>query len=263
MSWANIGKILRAFVYRFGYPRSCECLFCGRRFFRFLPYKDGVHGAAALVLALDVVGSDLERFSCPWCMCHDRERHLLMYMTAIGLLPDLRGKSVLHLAPENHLSLKVAASSPDHYVKADLFPGAPDVEKVDMLQMPFRESSFDLIIANHVMEHVGDDMIALAEVVRVLKLGGYAILQTPYSAILENTWSDPGVLSEKMRFEAYGQEDHVRLYGKDIFQRFESVGLKSLVKSHNELLANVDCKKFGVNFMEPFFLFQKASSSGH
>lgn len=262
MVFSCVGKLLQIIASRFAYPRACECLYCGRHFFRFLPYRDGIRTASNFVLAIDVVGSDLERFSCPWCMCHDRERHLMMYMTTVGLLPDLRGKRVLHFAPEKHLSLKIAAASPDCYVKADLFPSAPDIQKVDLLKMPFEDLSFDLIIANHVMEHVGDDKLALAEIFRVLNPGGYAILQTPYSSVLENTWSDPGVYTEAMRFEAYGQEDHVRLYGRDIFQRFESVGLKSLAKSHKALLADVDCEKFGVNIKEPFFLFQKPLFSG-
>jgi SAM-dependent methyltransferase len=204
-----------------------------------------------------VVGSNLDQFQCPWCGCHDRERHLFMYMTAVGLLPKMAGMSVLHFAPERRLSPRILAANPKHYVQCDLYPQSPDVMQVDMLNMPFENSSFDLSIANHVLEHVSDDQQALAEITRVLKPGGYAILQTPYSWKLHQSWSDPGIDTDEARLQAYGQEDHVRLYGRDIIERFESFGLTARVKQHHETLTQIDATKFGVNESEPFFLFQK------
>ena len=253
----QIRKMLRKLLYRFAWPRRHMCVLCNCSSFRFLPYRGGGAHAPELMQVIGMTGSDLERFSCPRCMAHDRERHLFMYMTACGLLPDLKGMNVLHFAPEKRLSLRIAEGEPGQYIKCDLFPESADVQKVDLLHMPFEASSFDLVIANHVMEHVNDDQQALAEVARVLKPGGYAILQTPYSSMLHHTWSDYGIDTIEARLQAYGQEDHVRLYGRDIFQRFESSGLKSLVKKHKELLAHIEGKKYGVNENEPFFLFQK------
>lgn len=250
-------KALRKLFCRVALPRSYVCIFCNHRCFKFLPYRGGSTYAPPLMRSVGMTGSDLDRFSCPWCMAHDRERHLFMYMTACGLLSDLKGMNILHFAPEKRLSLRIAEGQPGQYVKCDLFPESADIQKVDLLQMPFEASRFDLVIANHVMEHVNDDQLALAEVARVLKPGGYAILQTPYSSMLHHTWSDCGINTNEARLQAYGQEDHVRLYGHDIFRRFESSGLKSLVKKHNELLAHIDGKKHGVNENEPFFLFQK------
>ena len=257
MQLADLLNISRTLVYRFAWPKRHECILCGRFVFRFLPYRGGSAYAPPLMQVSEVIGSDPDQFACPWCRCHDRERHLFMYMTAFGLLANLSGKRVLHFAPEKRLSLRMAALRPEQYVKCDLFPQSPDVKKVDLLEMPFEPSSFDLVIANHVLEHVSDDQQALVEMTRVLKPGGYAILQTPYSPMLHRTWSDPGINNERARLQAYGQEDHVRLYGRDIFERFESTGLKSLVKQHGQLLAHIEGRKYGVNEREPFFLFQK------
>ena len=207
--------------------------------------------------AVGGVGSDVDHFECPWCGCHDRERHLFFYMTAIGLLPRMPGKSVLHFAPEKRLSQRIRAAEPARYVKCDLFPQAPDVLQVNMLEIQFEDDSFDLLVANHVMEHVADDQRALAEIVRVLKPGGCAILQTPFSSKLRHTWADSGIDSDEARLQAYGQEDHVRLYGLDIFERFEQAGLRADVKSHREALPDIDSARFGVNEAEPFFLFYK------
>src|SRR5690606_34800846 len=104
----------------------------------------------------------------------------------------------------------------------DLHPKSRELRSVDITCMPYPDASFDMIIANHVLEHVRNDRQALDEIVRVLRPGGVAILQTPYSAVLHSTWEDAGISTDNARLQAFGQEDHVRLFGKDIFQRIEA-----------------------------------------
>lgn len=235
----------------------CRCGLCDHRVWRFMPYRKGSRGVAPLMHTLEVVGSDVDKFECPRCGAHDRERHLLLYMRAERLLDWLSGKSILHFAPEKRLSSRILASGPARYVPCDLYPQSPDIVRVDMLDMMFESGSFDMLIANHVLEHVGDEKKALGEIFRVLKPGGYAILQTPYSAKLRCTWSDPGIDTPQARLQAYGQEDHVRLFGRDIFDRIVAAGFESHIHRHAELLGDVDPAVAGVNVDEPFFLFRK------
>lgn len=234
-----------------------HCAICGHRVWRFMPYRAGSSGVAPLMHALGVVGSDVDHHECPRCGAHDRERHLLLYMKACGLMSELEGLRILHFAPEKRLSRLISAQPPAAYVRCDLYPASADVRKVDIQAMPFADRSFDLVIANHVLEHVDDDMEAVAEISRVLAKGGRAILQTPYSPVLQETWSDRGISSETARFQAYGQEDHVRLFGKDIFERIARAGLESCTRTHAQLLCDVNPAVEGVNAAEPFFLFQK------
>jgi len=234
-----------------------RCLICDHNVWRFMPYRGGWAYAPALMRVLDVIGSDLDSFECPRCGSHDRERHLLLYLRASGLLAEMAGKAVLHFAPEKRLSRVIAVVDSARYVRCDLYPRQPDIERVDMLDMGFESGSFDVLIANHVLEHVSDDRQALAEIFRVLKVGGYAVLQTPYSNKLHHTWQDEGIVGGDIRLLAYGQEDHVRLYGRDIFDRFSAAGLVSRVRSHSDLLPDVDIVKLGVNPAEPFMLFQR------
>lgn len=231
---------------------------CGHRIGRFLAYRAGSRKLPALIRSLNLIGSDVDNFECPRCGSHDRERHLLLYLRASGLLEWMRGKSLLHFAPERHLSRVIAAQGPTRYVRCDLNPQSPDEMKVDIESMAFEDGSFDLLIANHVLEHVADDRQALFEISRVLAPGGYAILQTPYSSVLHRTWTDPGIVEESARLQAFGQEDHVRLFGQDIFERFSANGLLNRVASHQQLLKTLDATRFGVNPKEPFFLFQKS-----
>lgn len=234
-----------------------RCVVCGHRVWRFMPYRAGSRSSPPLIRALHMVGSNPDQFECPRCGAHDRERHLLMYMRADGILVQLRGKSILHFAPEKRLSRFIADAEPTRYVRADLFPGSTDVQRVDMLEMQFEDETFDCVIANHVLEHVSDVPRALSEIRRVLKPGGFAILQTPYSEKLHHTWEDQGIDTASARLQAYGQEDHVRLFGRDIFEQITAAGFESRIHSHEQLLADVDPETMGVNRDEPFFLFRR------
>lgn len=236
------------------------CCVCGRTVYGFLPYRFNFYnGRLAYFGGLDLVGSDLKNFSCPFCASHDRERHLLLYMRESGVMRKIRGARVLHMAPEKNLSRIIRNENPALYVQGDMFPPSPDVEKIDLRKIPYSDGSFDVLIANHVMEHVNDDRSALREIFRVLAPAGVAILQTPYSSKLEKTFEDPGIDGDELRLAFYGQEDHVRLYGKDIFSRFSSEGLRCDLVCHYEILSRFPPNKFGLNEDEPFFLFTKAN----
>lgn len=241
---------------RFPMFRVRYCVACQSRVGWFLPYKRG-QVISPFLRALDMVGSDVGNFSCPRCWSHDRERHLFLYMRETGFLERLNGAKVLHFAPEAWLSRVIANQSPLVYIKADLHPSSADVEKVNMLSIQYPGDEFDVVIANHVLEHVLDDGRALAELYRVLKPGGFAVLQTPYCAKLKNTFCDSGIDDDESRLQAYGQEDHVRLYGSDIFLRFEAAGFVARTRKHEDVLSMFDPIKYGVNGSEPFFLFEK------
>ena len=240
-------------------PRQHHCVICARRVHHFLPYRNAAQ--APLMHVLKVIGSDIVNFTCPSCGAHDRERHLLLYLRASGLFEAITGLHILHFAPETRLTDLIAKQSPGRHVKCDLLPSASDIQRVDLTAMPFEDASFDLVIANHVLEHVEDDQRALAEIARVLKPAGHAILQTPYSPMLERTWQDDGIVDESARLQAFGQEDHVRLYGRDIVDRFTSAGFVSCIKQHDDLLAEHDAFIYGVNAREPFLLFRRIGAS--
>ncbi len=238
--------------------RQKLCVACGQHVGWFLPHRGGWDAAPPLMRALNIVGSDLDHVECPACGASDRERHLLLYMEEAGIFRAINGQTVVHFAPERAIARYILQFGPARYVRCDLFPSHPDVERVDMLAMPFADASVDLLIANHVLEHVADDLRALDEIRRILKPGGHAVLQTPYSTKLSVTWSDVGITDDEARLQAYGQEDHVRLYGSDIFIRLSSCGLQPCIKQHNELLAQLDPVTYGVNKAEPFFLFSRS-----
>jgi SAM-dependent methyltransferase len=238
-----------------------QCNVCRRKVRRFLPYRGGLPDVPPLLRQLHVIGSDVENFECPACGCHDRERHLLLYMNAEKLFLHIGGARVLHFAPEAHLQRFIREAGPAEYVLADLFPSSPEIRKLDLQAITYPTDHFDFVLANHVLEHVNDDAQALREIFRVLRPGGYAILQTPYASGLSRKFEDPAISSEGACLHAYGQEDHRRLYGRDFVLRVEESGLCHKGGTHAKILPGVDAARNGVNAQEPLLLFQKPISA--
>ncbi|MBW7900599.1 MAG: glycosyltransferase [Rhodocyclaceae bacterium] len=230
------------------------CNYCQGEVERFLPYRGGWRNQPHAMVSLDVIGSDPDNFACPHCACTDRERHLKLYCTVLDVLK--KDARILHFAPEWGFVSHIAQFDPEVHVFADPYSQDLRFEKINIEKIPYSDASFDYVIANHVMEHVADPDAALVEISRVLKADGIAILQTPYSSVLHKTFEDPGIDTDALRLEFYGQEDHVRLFGRDIFERF-SAHLDPLVASHDSLFDSTVATVLGVNAKEPFFLFRK------
>jgi SAM-dependent methyltransferase len=252
-----IGRIARGFAI-LGSAKLCYA--CNNRVGRFLPYRGGWKDVPPLIKALDVIGSDVENFSCPRCGAHDRERHLLMYFDRAGMWKRIAGANVLHFAPERILAARISSARPARYVKADLFPAAAGVTREDITRLSFGDCTFGVVIANHVLEHVADDHAAMKEIFRVLEPGGLAVLQTPYSEKLTDTFEDEGIRDDEARLQAFGQEDHVRLYGKDLFSRLRSAGFVSKVLDHDAALKDYSESLYGVNRREPFICMERQAA---
>ncbi|MBQ9430852.1 MAG: class I SAM-dependent methyltransferase [Kiritimatiellae bacterium] len=250
----SITQRIRRTVNGLGHTHTC-CI-CGKSFFRFAKFRGGWANFSQYLKDVKWTGSDFDHFWCPFCKSHDRERHLMLYMDRLGLWPSITGADVLHFAPEKWVIRKIESLHPKTYRKGDLFPSREGVEKIDVTAIPFPDQSFDWVICNHVLEHVPDDRKAMRELLRILKPGGHAILQTPFAAKLETTReNEPDILaSDDKKIEFYGQEDHTRIYGTDFFERLKQTGFNLSLKRHSEILPDIDAVKFGVNPDEPLIM---------
>jgi|GEM_PF-1977043 len=210
---------------------------------------------------LDAVGSDLSVYQCPSCGCTDRDRHLWLYMGATGLTPALGEMRVLHIAPERHLEVLIERAGPKHYVRGDKHPHQRGHLALDVEALGFADGSFELIICNHVLEHVDRPAVALAELYRCLRPGGLLIAQTPYAPKLINTLELSEPVTHDFATRYYDQADHVRLFGADISTYFHAAGFPGEPLTHDALLPDVDPRTFGCNRREPFFAFEKPDAA--
>ncbi|MDH4092448.1 MAG: methyltransferase domain-containing protein, partial [Cyclobacteriaceae bacterium] len=134
----------------------------------------------------------------------------------------------------------------ENYVTADIESPLAKV-KMDIHHIPFDESTFDVVLCNHVLEHVQDDIKAVAEIHRVLKPGGFAILQVPFfNPLADNTLEDSTITDKREREKIFGQDDHVRRYGRDYPQRLRRGGLVPIEDSFVDEIPEALRKKFGL-----------------
>ncbi len=241
-------------------PRQ-ECCICGRRFHHFYPYRNGKVKPSPFLAELDFMTGNIENFSCPYCGSGDRERHLVMFFDKLGLWKKFEGATVLHFAPEAGLKGRIEALCPREYVKADLLSSQPDVSRIDVMEIPFPDHHFDFVLCCHVLEHVPDDQRALRELCRVLKPGGYGVLQTPFSRLLAHTFEDPNINTDPLRWRYYGQEDHVRLFGRDLLDKIKAAGFTLDLKPHSEYFNAEETRRFGVCAKEDLILVSKNAES--
>jgi SAM-dependent methyltransferase len=152
----------------------------------------------------------------------ERHRHLWLFL---GERTDLlaRPQRLLHFAPEAVFREQLRARHGLGYVTADLKASRGDV-RADITRIPFAEGSFDAVLCNHVFEHVPDDVAAMGQIRRVLRPGGWAVLQVPLRSRLAVTQEDPGVTDPRDRERLYGQHDHLRQYGRDYEERLQMAG---------------------------------------
>ena len=133
-------------------------------------------------------------------------------------------KKVLHMAPEQCFLKRFKKLNHD-YTTADLYSPIADV-KADITKLPFKDNSFDVIFCNHVLEHIPDDTKAMQELFRVLKTGGLGIFQIPQDLKRATTFEDDSITDSKERAKIFGQYDHVRVYGRDYFDKLRSIGFR-------------------------------------
>lgn len=163
----------------------------------------------------------------------------------------------MHIAPEQCFMKYFEKQHEDKYITADIESPLAKV-KMDVHDIPFENNTFDVAMCNHVMEHVEDDIKAMSEIYRVLKPGGWAILQVPFfSPLAETTFEDKSITDPKERERIYGQDDHVRLYGKDYPDRIGQAGFEVIEDRFIDELGPELIKKYALPPNETIYFCKK------
>ncbi|MDR6805715.1 SAM-dependent methyltransferase [Dyadobacter sp. BE34] len=187
-----------------------ECPVCNSKYRKFLPYGRNT--------------SSRENALCPSCLSLERHRLMALYMKRKTNFYTANLK-VLHVAPEYCFIDRFEQMKNLDYITADIESPLAKV-KMDIHQIPFPENTFDVAICNHVMEHVDDYILAMSELHRVLKPGGWALIQSPQDMKYEVTYEDPTITDPKEREIHFLQNDHLRLFGRNYGRELEKGGFK-------------------------------------
>ncbi|MBC7642589.1 MAG: methyltransferase domain-containing protein [Flavobacterium sp.] len=192
----------------------------GKSFKMFLPYGYGTQRNNVL---------------SPSTLSLERHRLLWLYLQNESDF-FVNPKKVLHFAPEQAFYKLFRNQNNLIYTTTDLLSPLADV-KADICNLPFADNQYDVILCNHVLEHIPDDTKAMQELFRVLKPGGMAILQIPQDLKRETTFTDDSIVNQAERAKIFGQYDHVRIYGRDYFDKLRSTGFTVVEEDYTTKIA--------------------------
>jgi predicted SAM-dependent methyltransferase len=193
----------------------------GRSFRMFLPYG---------------YGNQRNNVLSPSTLSLERHRLLWLWLQReTDFFTSKTKKSLLHFAPEQAFYKIFRYQKNLEYTTTDLLSPLADV-KADICNLPFEDNCYDMIFCNHVLEHIPDDTKAMQELYRVLKPGGMAILQIPQDLSRATTFADDTIVGQKERAEIFGQYDHVRVYGRDYFDKLRSIGFRVVEEDYTAKL---------------------------
>lgn len=239
------------------------CPYCNKSFRKMLPGGFDL----PVIREKNIIGGGYRKNDiCPRCFSTDRDRLIYWFLKNKTDIFEKKYK-VLHIAPEGCLKALLLSQKNIEYYTGDKFTKGynayyydrKDVILMDVTNIPYKNNEFDIIICNHVLEHIIDDKKALSEIFRVLKPNAWAMLQVPISLKLDKTFQDDTIITPKDREKYYGQFDHVRIYGKDYKQKLEEAGFK--VEIFNPVkdifTSEDDIIKYAVNPEENIYIVHK------
>lgn len=199
--------------------------------------------------------------SCHKCGSLERHRVLWKYLNDKKLLN--KKLSILHFAPEKVFYDIFSGLSNVEYFPCDLNPkaynqsGKAKIIEADITKIPFEANSFDFVFCNHVLEHIPDDKLAMSELFRVMKDGGFGIFQVPIDYNREETYEDFSITAPEDREKAFGQHDHVRWYGRDYKDKLKNIGFQVNEDQYVRTFSKEEQFKYGFTDSELIYYCKK------
>lgn len=227
----TIANKIRLVYLRIKYAgNQVQCTCCGSRFREFAPFG----------------GNRRKNAWCPSCESLERHRLLWMYFenkTDLYTAP----LKVLHISPETVFFHRLKKLKNIEYHPVDIYPHMYPEGTVffDLLNPGLPDNSFDVIICNHVFQYIEDDKRAMHNIYKLMKKGGWGILQVPIDTTRTVTYEDRSITDPLEREKAYGLKDHVRYYSYDYADKLRSAGFHVKVDDYTAEFSDEEIHKYG------------------
>ena len=236
-----------SYVFKFFAPvlyrgDKVECPVCERSFSKFLSYGSEV--------------AHRENVLCPFDLTLERHRLLWLYLNRETNFFSADHLKVLHIAPEQCFLPLFKKQKNLDYTTADLVSPIADLH-FDLHNIPLKDDQYDVVFCNHVMEHVDDPIRCMSELCRVMRSGGWAIMQVPQDMTRDNTYEDKSITTPEEREKHFWQKDHVRLFGKDYPKYLEKAGFKVIEFDMNTIFEPTEIAKFRLMTKEILYIAVK------
>jgi predicted SAM-dependent methyltransferase len=221
---------------------NVECPVCNRSYSKFLSYGSSI--------------AHRENVLCPGDLTLERHRLMWLYLKDHSDFFTSNKLNVLHIAPEQCFHQRFKQQENLNYLTGDLVSPIADLH-FDLHQIPLEDNRFDVIFCNHVLEHVDDANQCMRELYRVMKPGGWGIMQVPQDFDRDITFEDSSITSEEERERYYWQKDHVRLFGKDYPNWLENAGFKVVVFEKEKFYSSTQIERFRLQEKEILYIVHK------
>ncbi len=217
----------------------CNC--CGGRWRRFQNYiSEGGHRTLV----------------CPRCGSLGRHRVDWMYLNERADVLQ-RPTRLLHFAPEVCLAAPLRQMSNVEYLSAD-YDSTLAMERVDVRQIQYGDATFDAVICNHVLQLIDDDAVAMSEICRILRPGGWALLQSSVDDGLQDTDERPGASAGEHQSGRRYEEVFHRIYARDDYaQRLQRAGFEVTVSDYVSELEPAVVRELGLDPHETIYFCRK------
>ena len=192
---------------------------------------------------------------CPHCLSLERHRLIWHWLKEESNFFTAELK-MLHVAPEYCFIKRFEALPHLDYITGDLESPLATV-KMDVHDIPFEDETFDVLFCNHVLEHVVSDEAVLKEINRVLKPGGWAIMQSPQDMSYETTYEDASITDPKKREKHFGQDDHLRMYGRDYDKVLEKGDFQVDIYDYSKALPEDQANRYAFMKGELLYIARK------
>jgi SAM-dependent methyltransferase len=247
----SIYRNVRYVIYSLGKQKKCPI--CDASFIKFL--SAGSKSNALVKYQVDAAGYR-QNVTCLSCESSDRSRLLYLFLTLKHESLLNSSINLLHIASDTEFPSFFKSKKNISYFNGDLDKDLGDLE-LDVTNLSFESNFFDVIICNHVIEQIEDELSATKELFRVLKKDGLAILQAPISRIRNETYENLNLNTPEQYESAYGQKDMRRMYGQDYKKRLELAGFIMHESKPNDFLSIELITLHGINPNESIFIGSK------